>query len=112
MAIQIRSVITKTYYRASHAVLRAFLFQLATVPGIWAALALYGLLPGNITAFAATVILSMLVAMFNAWVLLVEIQRDGTLCLIHDAMGHRLANDCAPSTRSMPQVSPCSLSSA
>jgi hypothetical protein len=75
VVIQIRSVLTKTYYRASHAVLRGFLFQLATVPGIWAALALCGLLPGTITAFAATVILSMLVAMFNAWVLLVEIIR-------------------------------------
>jgi hypothetical protein len=75
VAIQVQSVLTKTYYRASHAVLRAFLFQLSTLPGIWAALALCGLVPGTITAFAATVILSMLVAMFNAWVLLVEIIR-------------------------------------
>jgi len=38
-------------------------------------LALCGLLPGTVTPFAAGVILSMLVAMFNAWVLLVEIIR-------------------------------------
>jgi hypothetical protein len=55
--------------------LRAFLFQLAALPGILAALVLRGIVPGTITAFAATVILSMLVAMFNAWVLLVEIIR-------------------------------------
>jgi hypothetical protein len=73
--IQIRSVLTKTYYRATHATLRAVLFQAATVPGIWSGLALCGVLPGSITAFAAGVILSMLVAMFNAWVLLVEIIR-------------------------------------
>ena len=75
VAIQIRSVLRKTYYRASHAVIRAVLSQVATLPGIWASLALCGVVAGDVTPLAAAVILSILVAMFNAWVLLVEIIR-------------------------------------
>jgi len=75
VTIQIRSLLKGTYYRATHAAFRAVLVQIATVPGIWSGLALCGVLPGTITAFAAGVIISMLVAMFNAWVLLVEIIR-------------------------------------
>lgn len=75
VVIQLRSMLSKTYYRAPHAVIRAALSQVATVPGMWASLALCGVLPGTITPFAVGVILSMLVAMFNAWVLLVEIIR-------------------------------------
>jgi hypothetical protein len=75
IAIQVRSLLAKTYYRATHAALRATLTQIATLPGIWAGFALCGVVQGTISAFAAGVILSMLVAMFNAWVLLVEIIR-------------------------------------
>jgi hypothetical protein len=73
--ILIRAVITKTYYRTTHAIVRAVLIQVAGVPGMWAGLALCGVLPGSIVLFGAGVILSILVAMFNAWILLVEILR-------------------------------------
>jgi hypothetical protein len=56
-------------------VLRAILHQVATVPGVLGGLSLCGLLPGGITWFAGGVIACMLVAMFNAWILLVEILR-------------------------------------
>ena len=75
VAIQLRSIVTKTYYRVPQATLRVILFEIATLPGIWSSLALCGVLPGGIKAFAVGVILSMLVAMYNAWVLLVEIIR-------------------------------------
>ncbi len=75
VSIQMRSVFTKTYYRVPHTVVRVILFQVATLPGIWASLALCGVLPGGITAFAVSVILGILVAMYNAWILLVEIIR-------------------------------------
>jgi modulator of FtsH protease len=73
--IQTRSFITKTYYKVGHATLRGILVQSATLPGMWASVALLGLVPGDMTVFAMGVILSILVAMFNAWVLLVEIIR-------------------------------------
>jgi hypothetical protein len=73
--IQARSVRDRTYYRPWHAVVRAILHQAATLPGVLAVLALCGLLPGGIAWFAVGAILSMLVAMYNAWILLVEIMR-------------------------------------
>jgi len=73
--ILIRSVFTKTYYRVPHAIIRAVLIQVAGLPGVWASLSLFGLLPGNVALLAAGVILSILVAMFNAWILLIEIIR-------------------------------------
>jgi len=73
--IQVRSGIKRAYYRPSLALMRAALHQLATLPGIYAGLALCGLLPGGLGWFAFGAIASMLVAMFSAWVLLVEILR-------------------------------------
>jgi hypothetical protein len=73
--IQVRSFVFKTYYRATHAVVRSILFQAATLPGIWAGLALCGFVAGDITPFSVGVILSMLVGMYNAWILLIEIIR-------------------------------------
>jgi modulator of FtsH protease len=75
IVIQWRSIRRHTYYRVSHEVIRAVMHQAATLPGVLAVLALCGLLPGGIGWFAAGVIMSMIVAMANAWVLLVEILR-------------------------------------
>ena len=75
VVIQVRSVVSKTYYRATHAVVRSILFQAATLPGIWAGLALCGFVTGDVSPFAIGVILSMLVGMYNAWILLIEILR-------------------------------------
>lgn len=73
--IQFQAVRTRTYYRPKLAVLRAVLLQFATLPAIWGALGLRGVVSGGVGEIAAAVILSMLVAMFNAWVLLIEILR-------------------------------------
>jgi modulator of FtsH protease len=75
MAIQVRSIAGKTYYRPSHAVVRMVLLQVAGLPGIAAAVILLGGNPGGILWFALGAILAMLTAMFHAWVLLVEIVR-------------------------------------
>lgn len=75
VVIQARSVRAHAYDRPSLAVLRVVLHQVATLPGVLAGLSLCGLLPGGIAWFAAGVIACMLVAMFNAWILLVEINR-------------------------------------
>ncbi len=61
--------------RVTRAVVRFFLLQVAALPGIWAGLSLCGFLPGGITPLAAGAILSMLVAILNAWILLIEILR-------------------------------------
>lgn len=73
--IQARSVRAHTYQRPSLAAVRLLLHQVATVPGVLGGLSLCGLLPGGIAWFAGGVIACMLVAMFNAWILLVEILR-------------------------------------
>ena len=73
--IQARSIVRHAYHRPWLAVLRAMLHQIAALPGVIASLALWGLVPGGIAWFAFGVIASMLVAMFNACVLLVEILR-------------------------------------
>ena len=73
--IQLRSVRAHTYFRPSLVALRVILHQVATVPGVLGGLALCGVLPGGIAWFAGGAIACMLVAMFNAWVLLVEILR-------------------------------------
>ncbi len=75
VVIQVKSIALRTFYRPSHAVIRAVLTQVATVPAVWGALAVMGFLPGDVVLFAAAAVLSMLVAMQNAWVLLVEILR-------------------------------------
>jgi len=75
MVIQARSVRARTYYRGPLVTVRILLHQVATFPGVLAGLALCGIVPGGIGWFAAAAIASMLIAMFNAWVLLVEILR-------------------------------------
>jgi type IV secretory pathway TrbD component len=75
MAIQFRVLRERKYYRRSYEVSRVVLYQVAALPGVLACVALGGFIPGGIAWFAVGVILSMLVAVLNAWVLLVEILR-------------------------------------
>jgi hypothetical protein len=73
--IQIRDFTKRRYYRAYQAVIRFLLFQGATVPLLLAGLSLRGHLDGGLLWFAFGLIVSMIVALYNAWVLLVEIMR-------------------------------------
>ncbi len=73
--IVILSVKRKTHYHLLDALLRALLHQAAALPGVLTSLSLLGLLHGGLIWFGAGAILSILVAMFNAWVLLIEILR-------------------------------------
>jgi hypothetical protein len=75
IAIQITSLRHRAFYRHSHEAIRAALHQLATLPGVIASLALYTLHPTGMTWLALGVIASMLVAIGNAWIFLVEIVR-------------------------------------
>jgi len=54
---------------------RLVLYQLATLPLLLAGLSLRGYLSGGLQWFALAVVLSIAVALLNAWVLLVEILR-------------------------------------
>lgn len=54
---------------------RAVLHQCAALPGVLACAALAGWLPGGLGWFALGIVVSILVAMLNSWVLLVEILR-------------------------------------
>jgi hypothetical protein len=73
--IQIRDFAKRRYYRAYQAIIRFVLFQGATVPLLLAGLSLRGHLDGGLLWFAVGLILSLIVALYNAWVLLVEIMR-------------------------------------
>ena len=73
--IQFQSIRRRTYYRSIHAVLRATLHQIAAFPAVLTGASIFGLLPGGLTWFGIGAILSILVAMFSAWVLLIEILR-------------------------------------
>ncbi|MEJ0006776.1 MAG: hypothetical protein WDM77_10545 [Steroidobacteraceae bacterium] len=73
--IQIESIRAKTYFKPSYALVRGLFHQLAALPAVLAALALWGVLPGGLLWLAAGAVFSMLVAILNAWVLLVEILR-------------------------------------
>jgi hypothetical protein len=75
IVIQIESIRARTYIRPSYAIIRALLHQLATLPGVLAAISLWGLLQGGMLWLSVGVVVSMLVAICNAWVLLVEILR-------------------------------------
>jgi hypothetical protein len=75
LMLQITSVRKRTYYRPTHAVVRTLLHQAATLPGVLTGLSLCGLLSGGLAWFAVGAIMSMLVAMYSAWILLVEIIR-------------------------------------
>jgi hypothetical protein len=73
--IQIKSVRARTFMRPSLAISRTLFHQAAALPGVLAALSLWGLLPGGLLWLGAGVVASMLVAIWNAWILLVEILR-------------------------------------
>ncbi len=55
--------------------MRFSLHQAATLPLLFAALSLGGVLRGGLYWLAAALLMSLVVGMFNAWVLLVEIVR-------------------------------------
>lgn len=73
--IQLRAILLRTFYHPVDVVLRAVLHQAATVSGMLAGLSCFGLIHGGMIWFGIGAILSILVAMFNAWVLLIEILR-------------------------------------
>ncbi len=73
--IQLIIICRRTFYHPVDAALRAVLHQAATVPGVLAGLSCFGLIHGGLIWFGIGAILSILVAMFNAWVLLIEILR-------------------------------------
>jgi hypothetical protein len=73
--IQVRDFAKRRYHRAYQAIIRFLLFQGATVPLLLAGLSLRGHLDGGMLWFAFGVIASLIVALYNAWVLLVEIMR-------------------------------------
>jgi hypothetical protein len=73
--VQIRDFAKRRFYRAYQAVIRFLLFQGATLPLLLAGLSLRGHLEGGLLWFAFGLIVSLIVALYNAWVLLVEIMR-------------------------------------
>jgi type IV secretory pathway TrbD component len=75
IVIQIQALRGPSTDRPRYAVLRAVLHQAATVPSILASLSFCGLIPGGLYWFAAGLIAAILAAMFNGWVLLVEMVR-------------------------------------
>jgi modulator of FtsH protease len=75
MVIQFQPIRNRTYFRLSHEIIRAVMHQAATLPGVMTVFALCGFLRGGIAWFAVGVIMSIVVAITNAWVLLVEIMR-------------------------------------
>ena len=75
IVIQGRTLRARAYQNGSLLAMRMLLHQSATLPGVLAGLSLGGLLPGGLGWFALGIIASILVALLNAWVLLVEILR-------------------------------------
>jgi modulator of FtsH protease len=72
---QIQALRKRQYYRRYQAVIRLVMHQAATVPLLVAGLSLLGYARGGLKWFAVTLLLSVVVALFDAWVLLVEILR-------------------------------------
>jgi hypothetical protein len=73
--VQLRDFAKRRYYRAYQAVIRFLLFQGATVPLLLAGMSLSGHLNGGLLWLAFGLIMSLIVALSNGWVLLVEITR-------------------------------------
>jgi hypothetical protein len=73
--IQVQAFRHGKFYRASYALMRFSLHQAATLPLLLAALSLAGVLAGGLYWLAASLLMCLVVGMFNAWVLLVEIVR-------------------------------------
>jgi hypothetical protein len=74
-AIQLQAIRRRNYYRLRYALVRFLLYQATTLPLLLTGLSLGGYLAGGLSWFAITVLLSLIVALLNAWVLLVEILR-------------------------------------
>jgi modulator of FtsH protease len=72
---QIQALHRRQFHRLNYALLRFGLYQAATVPLLLTGLSLRGYLTGGLHWFAVALLLSLSVALFNAWVLLVEILR-------------------------------------
>jgi modulator of FtsH protease len=76
MLTQLRTYRQRQYQHVAQVLLRAALHQFAMLPIVLGALGLVGAIDGfGISGVAAGCIIAMLVAMFSAWVLLVEILR-------------------------------------
>ncbi|MBE7158574.1 MAG: hypothetical protein INR62_09115 [Rhodospirillales bacterium] len=73
--LQVRLVHSRTYHRLWQAYVRALLHQAAALPGVFAAATLCAGWTGSMNWFAVGAVLSMLTAIFSAWILLVEIVR-------------------------------------
>jgi hypothetical protein len=73
--VQIAALRRRQYHRLDYALVRLLLYQAATLPIFLAGLSLTGHGTGGLSWFAGAVLLSLIVALFNAWVLLVEILR-------------------------------------
>jgi hypothetical protein len=73
--VQIQDFTNRRYYRAYQAIIRFLLFQAATLPLLVTALSLLGYVAGGLRWFALSLIVSLLVALYSAWVMLVEILR-------------------------------------
>jgi hypothetical protein len=74
-SIQIQALRQGHYQRLTYTLLRLLLHQAATLPFLVAGLSLHGLFGGGMYWLAAALVLSLVVALINAWVLLVEILR-------------------------------------
>ena len=75
MLNELGEIARRRYLRFRYSFWRLVLYQAATLPLLLAGLSLRGLLAGGLAWFALAVILSIAVALLNAWVLLVEILR-------------------------------------
>jgi hypothetical protein len=73
--VQVRIVSRRDYQRFRYWLMRFTLHQGATMPLLLAGLSLRGYVAGGLRWLAAALILSLIVALINAWVLLVEIVR-------------------------------------
>ncbi len=73
--LQWRALRARQYHALRHEVGRVVMHQVATLPGVVAGAALWGSMPGGVYWFAGGAMLSLAVALLNAWVLLVEIMR-------------------------------------
>ena len=73
--LQLRGILRRDYYTGGDQIVRIVLYQIATLPVLLASLSLRGHFAGGLNWLAAFVVLSLIVALFNAWVLLVEILR-------------------------------------
>ena len=73
--LQVRAWMQHSYYSAQTAVFRFLTYQIAALPALLMGFAVMGLLPGGLYWLGAFIVLALIVALTNAWVLLVEIVR-------------------------------------